>query len=108
MSSWITKLKEQLVEVTKRKGRKRKQIQTGGTMEYGTAASYVAAEASKASQLPKKACGGGGDKQALPAQRRCGNCGEAKYNARTCKKDKGEASKSNTSISYASSLASCE
>ena len=53
------KLKEQLVVITKRKSRKRKRIQQGGIMEYGTAAAQVAAEASAALQLLKKACSGG-------------------------------------------------
>jgi len=67
MSSQITELKEQLAEVTKRKGRKRKRIQYGGILKYGTVVSYVATKASTASQPSKKACSGGGDKQALPA-----------------------------------------
>ena len=41
-------LKEQLAVITKHKSRKRKQIQQGGTMEYGTATAQVAAEASAA------------------------------------------------------------
>jgi hypothetical protein len=52
-------LKEQLAEITKRKSRKRKRIQQGGTMEYGTAAVQVAAKASAAPQRSKKARGGG-------------------------------------------------
>jgi hypothetical protein len=52
-------LKEQLAEITKRKSRKRKRIQQGGTMEYGTAAVQVVAKASAAPQRSKKARGGG-------------------------------------------------
>ena len=48
-------LKEQLAVITKRKSRKRKQIQQGGTMEYGEAAAQVAAEASVAAKRSKKA-----------------------------------------------------
>ena len=48
-------LEEQLAEMSKRKSRKRKRIQHGGTMEYGTAAVQVAAEASAAPQRSKKA-----------------------------------------------------
>ena len=108
MSSQIIELKKQLVEVTKHKGRKRKRIQYGGILEYSTAVLYIATTASTASQPSKKACSGGGDKQALPAQRRCRNCGETGYNTRTCKKDEEVAFKSNASVSYASSLVSCE
>ena len=55
ISSRITELKEQLEEVTKQKSRKRKRIQQGGTIEYSEGAAQVAAEASMALQLSKKA-----------------------------------------------------
>jgi hypothetical protein len=42
----ITELEKQLTAITKRKTCKWKQIQQGGTMEYGEAAAQVAAEAS--------------------------------------------------------------
>ena len=53
----IHELKEQIEELTKRKGRKRKRIQKGGTMEYGEAADQVAAGPSVAPQRSKKARG---------------------------------------------------
>ena len=108
MSSRITELEAQLAEVTKRKSRKRKRIQTGGTIEYSAGASYVASEAQVASQPSKKARSRNGDEQAQPAQRRCRNCGKTGHNARTCAKDKEEDSESNASVSYAGSLVSCE
>jgi hypothetical protein len=84
----ITELEEQLAVVTKRKARKRTHLQHGGTLEYGTAAAQVAAEASVAPQRSKKARGGGGVYEtAQPALRRCGNCGATGHNARTCRKD---------------------
>ena len=46
ISSCITKLEEQLEEVTKRKSRKRKQIQQGVTKEYSNVAAQAAAKAS--------------------------------------------------------------
>lgn len=103
-ASRITKLKEQLEEITKRKVRKRKRIQHGGIMEYGKASAQVAAEASAAPQPSKRACGGGGQERAQPALRRCGNCGETGHNARTCKKDTEVSSKSDASTIYAGSL----
>jgi hypothetical protein len=53
----IHELEEQLAVITKRKLRKRKHIQYGGTIEYGEAAAQVAAEASVAAERSKKACG---------------------------------------------------
>jgi len=100
----IHELEEQLAEMTKRKSRKRKRIQQGGTMEYGEAASQVAAEASVALQRSKKARGGGGQELAQPALRRCGNCSGTGHNARTCKKDREVSSKSDVSTTYIGSL----
>jgi ribosome-associated protein YbcJ (S4-like RNA binding protein) len=48
LTTRVHKLEEQLVVVTKRKSRKRKWIQQGDTIEYGTAAAQVAAKASTA------------------------------------------------------------
>jgi hypothetical protein len=48
-------LEEQLAEMTMRKSRKRKRIQQGGIIEYGTAAAQVAVEASVAAGRSKKA-----------------------------------------------------
>ena len=100
----ITKLEEQLAVITKRKTRKRKRIQHGGTMEYGEASAQVAATAAITPQRSKKARGGDGHETAQPAIRRCGNCGGTGHNARTCKKDLEESSKSNTSEGFAGSL----
>ncbi|KAF2809131.1 uncharacterized protein BDZ99DRAFT_389580, partial [Mytilinidion resinicola] len=83
----VKKLKEQLAEITKRKGRKRKQIQTSGIIEYSIAALYIAAKVSRAFNLRKKVGSRDSANRALPAQRRCRNCGEAGHNTRTCKKD---------------------
>jgi hypothetical protein len=99
-----TKLKEQLAVVTKRKSRKRKQIQQGGTMEYGTAAAQVAAKASAAPQRSKKTRSSSDQEPAQPAVRRCGNCGQTGHNARTCKKDTEISSESDASTTYIGSL----
>ena len=54
LTSRITKLEERLDIITRRKARKRKRIQQGGTMEYGTALARVAAEASAPPKRAKK------------------------------------------------------
>jgi hypothetical protein len=97
-------LKEQLAVMTKRKSRKRKRIQQGGTMEYGEAAAQVAAEASVAAERSKKACGGGDQERAQPALRRCGNCGGTGHNARTCRKDTEVSSELDASTTHDVSL----
>jgi hypothetical protein len=63
-------LEEQLAVMTKRKMRKRKRIQHGGTMEYGEAA-----EASIAAGRSKKTRGSSDQERAQPPVQRCGNCG---------------------------------
>jgi hypothetical protein len=93
-------LEEQLAVMTKRKTRKRKQIQQGGTMEYGEAAAQVAAEASVAAGRSKKARGGGDQERAQPTVRRCGNCSGSGHNARTCKEDAEISLESDASTMY--------
>jgi DDE superfamily endonuclease/helix-turn-helix, Psq domain len=100
----IHELEEQLAVMTKRKSRKRKRIQHGGTMEYGTAAAQVAAEASTVPQRSKKSRGSGDQETGQPALRRCGNCGRTGHNARTCRKDVEASSESDASTTYAGSL----
>jgi len=97
-------LEEQLAATTKRKSRKRKRIQQGGTMEYRIAAAQVAAEASIAPQRSKKARSSSNQEIAKPALRRCGNCGATGHNARTCKKDIEISSESDRSTTYVGSL----
>ena len=101
-ASRITEPEEQLAVITKRKARKRKQIQHSGTMEYGAASAQVAAEASAAPQRSKKARSGNGHEQVQPALRRCGNCGGTGHNVRTCKKDIEESFESDASTTYTS------
>ena len=99
-----SELEEQLAVMTKRKTRKRKQIQHGGTIEYGEAAAQVATEASVAARRSKKARGGDHQERAQPTVRRCGNCGRTGHNARTCKKDAEISSESDASTTYTGSL----
>ena len=46
--------------MTKRKARKRKRLQTGGTLEFGATADQVAAEASVTVKKPRRGGGGNG------------------------------------------------
>jgi hypothetical protein len=96
LSARVHELEEQLAVVRKRKSRKRKWIQQGGTIEYGTAAAQVAAEASTAPQRSKKARSSD-QEPAQPALRRCGNCSKTGHNARTCKRNTEISSKSDES-----------
>jgi hypothetical protein len=100
----ITELEEQLAAITKRKARKRKRLQHGGTLEYGEGAAQVAAEASVATEQAKKARGSGDQERGQPALRRCGNCRGTGHNARTCKKDIETSSKSDGSTTDVDSL----
>jgi hypothetical protein len=97
-------LKEQLAVITKRKTRKRKQIQHGGTIEYSEAASQVAAEASVAAGRSKKARSSSDQERAQLTIRRCGNCGGTGHNARTYKNDTKISSESDASTTYIGSL----
>lgn len=94
MSSRIAELEEQLEVMGKRKARKRKRIQHGGTLEYGMVSARVATEATAVLQPSKKARGGYGQQRGQPALRHCRNCGGTGHNARTCKKDRESVSRS--------------
>ena len=102
----VRELEEQVVVLTRRKARKRKRIQTGGTVEYGTVALAIAENTSTSRTTAKKARSGSGQERTQSTQRRCGNCGGTGHNARTCQKDTEEASESDTSESYEASLGS--
>jgi uncharacterized protein Veg len=51
----VRELEEQIVELTRRKGRKRKRIQIGSTIEFSIGALQVAKSASTARTISKKA-----------------------------------------------------
>ena len=104
LNSRITELEEQLEVMTKRKARKRKRIQHGGTMEYGSVLVQEAATATTVPQQSKKARYSDSGKSAQLASRRCGNCGGTGHNARTCKIDTEEYSESDSSTMYIGSL----
>jgi hypothetical protein len=104
LTSRVTELEKQLEMVTKRKARKRKRIQHGGTMEYGIASAQIAAEASVALPKSKKARSRNNCEPAQSGSRRCRNCGETGHNARTCKTDLEGSSESEASTLYVGSL----
>jgi hypothetical protein len=93
-------LKEQLAVATKRKNRKRKHLQHGGTLEYGEAADQVAANAALVANPLKKTRSSGALEGVLLTQRRCSKCGETGHNARTCQKDVDASSESEASTQY--------
>lgn len=95
-----SELEEQLPVMTKRKTRKRKRIQQGGTIQYDEAAAQGAAEVSTAVERSKKARSSGDQERAQSALRHCGNCGGTGHHARTCKNDVEVSSGSDASTTY--------
>jgi hypothetical protein len=93
-------LEEQLAVITKRKARKWKHLQHGGTLEYAEAADQVPVSAALVVNPPKKTSSSGPAERAQPAQRCCGNCGQTGHNARTCQKDAAESSETEASTQY--------
>ena len=82
----IHELEEQLKEMTKRKSRKRKRIQKGGTLEYSEGAALVPDGSPSKPQSKKKARRSDSAERAQPNVRHYGNCGEPGHYAKTCKK----------------------
>ena len=90
--------------ITKRKARKRKRIQKGGTLEFGAGVELSTTGGPSSTPVTKKRCGGGNQAGALPTVRRCGNCGKTGHNARICLNKAEESSESDKSTQYARSL----
>ena len=103
----IAELEAQLAAITKQKGRKRKRLQTGGTLEFSVAADQVAAEASITVKKPRKGSGSNSQDQAPTTQRRCGKCGKTGHNVRTCQLDREPSPESVASTQYIFSDTSC-
>ena len=99
-SARITELEEQIDALTKRKSRKRKRIQKGGTLEYGKTADQVAASPSTRVPSSKKTCSEGATDGRQLALRRCSKCGKTGHNARTCQDDREVSSESDASTQY--------
>jgi hypothetical protein len=108
MKARVRELEEQLAAVTKRRGRKRRRIQTGGTLDFGAGASQVAESSSASRTISKKARGEGSQERALLGQRRCRTCRRTGHNSRTCQKDTEADSLLDASESYEASVASVE
>jgi hypothetical protein len=104
LTSRITELEQQIDILTKRKTRKRRRIQHGGIMEYGTTSAQVATEGSSSSKRAKKQRTSGGDEPAHSALRHCSKCGGTGHNSRTCQVDEESSSESNESTVYIGSL----
>ena len=104
LAARVSELEQQLDTITKRKARKRKRIQHGGTIEYSVGSAKVATEASTATQQSKKTRRSVGLEQAQPAVRHCSSCGGIGHNARTCQKDIEGSSESDESIIFTGSL----
>ena len=104
LNSRITELEEQLEVMTKRKARKRKRIQHGGTIEYSSVLVQEATKANIVPQQSKKARYNDNGEPAQLASRRCRNCRGTGHNARTCKIDIEESSESDASTMYIGSL----
>jgi hypothetical protein len=104
LTSRITELEQQIDIFTKRKTRKRKRIQHGGTIEYGTASVQVAIEGSSSYKRAKKQRPSGSDEPAHSALRHCSKRGGTGHNSRTCQVDKESSSESDKSTVFIGSL----
>jgi hypothetical protein len=96
----LHELEEQLAVITKRKRRKKKRLQHGGTLKYIEAADQVAASAALVANPSKKTHNSGAPEGALPTQRRCSNCKETGRNVRMCQKDVDASSDSKAIMQY--------
>jgi hypothetical protein len=84
MRDRITSLKNTIEEATKRKSRKRKRIQQGGTLTYEAGLQLVPIENDTVVHSTKRSSGKSRGEGVQPTRRRCGTCGGTGHNARTC------------------------
>ena len=100
----IKELEEQLAVQTKRKTRKRKQIQKGGTLEFGSGADLAVTASSSNTRATKRGRTNGNQEAPSRALRRCGNCGETGHNKITCRKRPEDEEESDASTQFVGSL----
>ena len=86
MKQRIAHLEKENQGLSKRKSRKRKRIQEGGTMSFGIGSQLAALGSPGVQASRKKARSSGGTSKSRPTPRRCGQCGKTGHNARTCRK----------------------
>lgn len=87
MQEEISRLRKANEAATKRRGRKRKYIQTEGTLSIDEGMQLVAHTRVDGGEQSEIGDGGGSSESRPKKQRRCGNCGKPGHNARTCQED---------------------
>ena len=84
MRDRIASLEKTVEEATKRKSRKRKRIQQGGTLTYKAGSELAPAEDNTVEYSTQRSSSKVRAGTVQPARRRCGTCGGTGHNARTC------------------------
>jgi hypothetical protein len=100
MKARIQELEAANAAHTTRKARKRKRLQTGGTLSTKEGRALAAAKAGGSKSRRLNAREGGEAERSTARQRRCGRCGETGHNARTCAEVKEETSESDATTVY--------
>ena len=91
MRSEINELRKPNEALTKRKSRKRKYIQLGGSLTLDEASQLILPEVASAQKVSRESSEG---VQLPPRQRRCKRCGETGHNVRTCQVESSESEES--------------
>lgn len=81
----IAQLRATIETQTKRRTRKRKYIQTQGILTIEAGLQLAIEKGADEQETGGESLRGGGAAGAAPQQKRCGRCGEAGHNSRTCK-----------------------
>ena len=81
MRSEINELRRTNEALTKRKSRKRKYIQLGGSLTSDEASQLIPPEVASAHKVSEESSD---SIRPPPGQRRCKRCGKARHNVRTC------------------------
>ena len=97
MADQVASLQRANDAATKRKSYKRKYIKDQGALLVREGAILAASKDVEGETLSDVASSGGQSAERQAKQRRCGNCGKAGHNVRTCQEDVEMSSESDTS-----------
>ena len=96
MRSEISELRKSNEALTQRKARKRKYIQSGGSLTFDEALQLIPPEVTRRQEVSRESLDG---VRPAPRQRRCKRCGESGHNVRTCQVDLSDSSSSEEELS---------
>jgi hypothetical protein len=92
----VCTLEKANIRLAKRRRAKKSWVQLGGALSIEDSQAIIEEKQKEKRPASEMASNGEEAVRGGPSKRRCGNCGETRHNARTCKKDIEESSYSDS------------